>query len=140
MIKYSDNDGKILLESYSYKVKDLLQLPKTIRPRFYKYIVVVTEMASYILVYISLKNSKFFDDFFDLLKFWSTIAITLMKNLELNMNVSKLKDMIYKFVNIAPTARHLYMICDVLNDEVSNYILTISNKNILCFYNSIKYL
>lgn len=77
-------------------------------------------MASCTLVTMALKNSNIFEDYSDLLKYWSVIIVTLMKSdLEFNMSGFRLIDMIHTFVSLAPTARHLYMMCDVFNDNVS---------------------
>lgn len=43
----------------------------------------------------------------------------MKSNLEFNMSGLRLIDMIHKFVSMAPTARHLYMMYDVFNDNVS---------------------
>lgn len=87
-------------------------------------------MASCTLVAQSLTNSCLFDDYSYNLKSWSNIITTLMKSdLEFSMYGLRLKDMIYSFVEMAPTARHLYEICDILNEEVSEYILLIPIYN-----------
>lgn len=120
MKNYSYDDGKILLQSHYNKIKWLSKFPKGIRPRIYKNVIAVTEIASCTLVSMAFKNSNIFEDSSDLLKFWSIIIVTLMKSdLEFNMNGLRLTDMIHTFVSLAPTAHHLYMMCDVFNDNVS---------------------
>lgn len=95
-------------------------------------------MASCTLVAESLTNSNFFDDYSDIMKFWSNIITTLMESdLEFSMHGLRLKDIIEKFVDMAPTARHLYKICDILNDEVSEYILVIHIYNLTSLFNKL---
>lgn len=118
----------ILVKNYSYKIEGLSQLPHEIRPRICRCLVMVTEMASCTVLATSLINSEFFDAYCKLIKIWSMIITTLIKsNLEFSMHSSRLKDMIYKFVDMAPTAVYIYKICDILTDEVSKHILTILN-------------
>jgi len=124
-MKYSpENDGKILMENYCKKIQSLTNMQKEIRPRICKNIVLVCEMAACIMVVNSLKNSNIFENVADLLKKWSLIVITMMET-DLqpeNINYSYIKSIIRTFVNVAPSASHLYLICDVLYSEVSKNI------------------
>lgn len=124
-MKYSpENDGKILMENYCRKIQSLTYLQKEIRPRICKNIVLVCEMAACIMVVNSLKSSHIFDNIADLIKKWSLIVITMMET-DLqpeNRNYSYIKKIIQTFVNVAPSASHLYLICDVLYGEVSKNI------------------
>lgn len=49
----------------------------------------------------------------------------MQSDLIFSMRDLRLIEMIYKFVELAPTAGHIYKICDILNEEVSEYILVI---------------
>lgn len=119
LMKYSpENDGKILMENYCKKIQSLKNLQKEIRPRICKHIVFVCEMAACIMVMNSLKNSNVFDNIADLLKKWSLIVITMMEtDLRPDMNYSIIKEKIRTFIDVAPSASHLYLICDVLYSE-----------------------
>lgn len=123
-MKYSpENDGKILMENYCKKIQSLKNLQKEIRPRICQHIVLVCEMAACIMVVNSLKNSNIFDNIADLLKKWSLIVITMMESdLRSNMNYYNIKQKIRTFINVAPSASHLYLLCDVLYGEVSKNI------------------
>lgn len=119
-MKYNHNDAKDLVSSYYEKIKGLSRLPKEVRPRIHKHLLALAEIASCTLLVKSLENANLFVDIFDCLKFWSGIMSTLMESdFDFFMNIVRLSDMIYKFVDIIPTARHLYMLCDVLYEEVS---------------------
>jgi len=124
-MKYSpENDGKILMEKYCKKILSLTNMQKEIRPRICKNIVLVCEMAACIMVVNSLKNSNIFDNIADFIKKWSLIVITMMET-DLqpdNINYSYIKSIIRTFITVAPSASHLYLICDVLYSEVSKII------------------
>lgn len=123
-MKYSpENDGKILMENYCKKIQSLKNVQKEIRPRICQHIVFVCEMAACIMVVNSLKNSNSFDIIADLIKKWSFIVITLMESdLRPDMSYSNIKQKIRTFVKVAPSASHLYLICDVIYSEVSKNI------------------
>jgi len=123
-MKYSpENDGKILMENYCKKIQSLKNLQKEIRPRICQHIVLVCEMAACIMVVNSLKNSCNFDNIADLIKMWSLIVITLMESdLGSDMSYFNIKQKIQTFVKVAPSASHLYLICDVIYGEVSKNI------------------
>jgi len=124
-MKYSpENDGKILMENYCKKIQILTNMQKEIRPRICKNMVLVCEMAACIMVVNSLKNSNIFDNISDLLKKWSLIVITMMET-DLhpdNLSYDHIKNIIRTFVKAAPSANHIYLICDVLYSEVSKNI------------------
>ncbi|XP_060856099.1 uncharacterized protein LOC132933844 [Metopolophium dirhodum] len=120
LMKYSpENDGKILMENYCKKIQKLTNMQKEIRPRICKNMVLVCEMAACIMVVNSLKNSNIFDNIADFIKKWSLIVITLMET-DLqpdNISYDYIKNIIRTFINVAPSANHLYLICDVLYSE-----------------------
>lgn len=124
-MKYSpENDGKILMENYCKKILSLTNMQKEIRPRICKNIVLVCEMAACILVINSLKNSNIFDNIADFIKKWSLIVMTMMET-DLqpdNINYFYVKSIIRTFITVAPSASHLYLLCDVLYSEVSKNI------------------
>jgi len=124
-MKYSpENDGKILMENYCKKIQKLTNMQKEVRPRICKNMVLVCEMAACIMVVNSLKNSNIFDNIADLIKKWSLIVITMMET-DLqpdNISYDYIKNIIRTFINVAPSANHLYLICDVLYSEVSKII------------------
>ncbi|KAL4100764.1 hypothetical protein QTP88_020795 [Uroleucon formosanum] len=120
LMKYSpENDGKILMENYCKKILSLTNMQKEIRPRICKNIVLVCEMAACILVINSLKNSNIFDNIADFIKKWSLIVMTMMET-DLqpdNINYFYVKSIIRTFITVAPSASHLYLLCDVLYSE-----------------------
>jgi len=112
------------MENYCKKIQSLTNLQKEIRPRICNNIVLVCEMAACILVINSLKNSHIFDNIAYLIKKWSLIVMTMMET-DLqpdHINYSYIKKIIQTFVTVAPSASHLYLICDVLYSEVSKNI------------------
>jgi len=123
-MKYSpDDDGKILMEKYCEKIQTLTNSQKEIRPRICKNIVLVCEIAACIMVVNSLRNSNTFVNIADLIKKWSIIVMTLLESdLHPDINYFYIKDMIHTFIDVSPTASHLYLLCDVLYSEVSKTI------------------
>lgn len=85
--------------------------------------VLVCEMAACIMVVKSLNHSNIFENIADFIKKWSIIIITLMDtDLKPDITYSYIKDMIRSFVDMSPTACHLYLLCDVLYSQVSKNI------------------
>lgn len=112
------------MQRYCNKIQSLSKLPKESRPRICKSIVVVCEMAACILVATSLQDPDCcLDDFSKLMKRWSLMIVMLMESdIENDMNDLRIKDMIHTFIDMAPTASHLYLLCDILSDIVSKFI------------------
>ncbi|XP_026815820.1 protein PF14_0175-like [Rhopalosiphum maidis] len=119
LMKYSpEEDGKILMENYCKKIQSLTNLRKEIRPRICKNIVLVCEMAAYIMVVNSLRNSDILDNIANFIKKWSLIVMTLMEtDLKPDIDYFYIKNMVHTFIDVAPSASHLYLLCDVLYCE-----------------------
>ncbi|XP_025195640.1 uncharacterized protein LOC112594844 [Melanaphis sacchari] len=119
LMKYTpEEDGKILMENYCKKIQSLSHLRKEIRPRICKNIVLVCEMAACIMVVNALKSSDIFENIADFIKKWSLIVMTLMEtDLKPDMDYFNIKSMIQTFIDVAPSASHLYLLCDVLYCE-----------------------
>jgi len=128
-MKYSpEEDGRILMENYCKKIQSLTNLRKEIRPRICKNIVLVCEMAAYIMVVNSLQNSDILDNIANFIKKWSLIVMTLMEtDLKPDIDYFYIKNMVHTFIDVAPSASHLYLLCDVLYCEVSKNIYKIIN-------------
>lgn len=111
----------MLLDKYCDKIESLLSIKKERRPRIFKSIVAVIEMAAYIMVVSSFENPCIEMESFEIMSKWSNLMLLLMESgLESNMKSFRLKDMIKNFMDMAPTAKHIYVLCDILHDEVSN--------------------
>jgi len=136
------DDGKILMDNYCQKIQSLANLQTERRPRICKNIVLVCEMAAYIMVVNSLKNSEIFENIAGFISKWSIIMMTLMEtDLKPKMDYFYIKDMIHTFIKVAPSASHLYLLSDVLYHEVSKNIYEPTNfkncKNLSLIYNNI---
>lgn len=119
------------MQRYYSKIQSLSKLKHEARPRICKSIVVVCEMAACIMIATSLQNCDCINDFTELINRWCYIMLTLKESdLKSNMNNICLKTMIRKFINMAPTAQHLYLIYDILLKIVSKYIFKLLNNYI----------
>lgn len=90
----------------------------------HKSIVAVCEIAACTFIVTSLKDSNYNIKCFSyLLDKWCTIMLTLMKsNIISDRNILFIKNMIYKFIMMASTSDHLYVLCEVLIIKVSKHI------------------
>lgn len=110
------------MDKYSNKIEKLLIVKKENRPRIFKSVVSVIEIAAYVIVIVALKKANLHEQFSEVMNKWSTLMIMLMESdLDTNISICRLKDIILKFVDVAPTANHLYIICGVCFEDVSTH-------------------
>lgn len=108
---------------YLKDIRRISSLKKEYRPGTCNSIVTVYEMAACTLITNSLDDPNFTEDFIDLFRVWANIMATLIESdLQSNINYLRLKVIVRKFVEVAPTPNHLYAFCDILSDEVSQLI------------------
>lgn len=108
------------MRRYSSKIQSLSNIPKKERPRICKNVVLVCEMAACVIVVHSLIDPGLYNEFHNLIMLWSNIMLTLMdSDLKLDVNNKSLKEMIRKFIELAPTASHLYTFYQIINEKVS---------------------
>lgn len=107
------------MQRYCNKIQGFSNIPKESRPRICKDMVEVCEMAACILVSTSLKKPRYFQQFSILVKKWSFLMKTLMESDLKSDMYSRIKNMIRKFIEMAPTSDHLYLLIDTFSNEVS---------------------
>ncbi|XP_050527206.1 uncharacterized protein LOC126897556 isoform X2 [Daktulosphaira vitifoliae] len=119
------DDGKNLMDRYTKKIKSFLHFRQEAhkQPRICKHQIVVCEIAACILVATSLTHSKYLDDFTILINNWSTIFSILLKSkFKTELNNITLCDMIRNFINLAPTANHIYIMCEKLKQKFGSLL------------------
>lgn len=110
------------MERYCTKIQFFSKLPKESLPRICKSMIDVCEMAACILVSTALKKCRYFEQFSVLVKKWSFLMKTLMEsNLKSDM-YSRIKNMVRKYFEIAPSSNYLYLFIDIFSKEVSKHI------------------
>ncbi|XP_050425727.1 myb-like protein U [Adelges cooleyi] len=115
-------DGKNLMDRCTKKIK-YFAFKKEAQPRICQHMVYVCEMAACILVAKSLANIDYLDDFTCLVNNWSTIFITLMRSdLKTELNDISLCNVIRYFIKLAPTANHIYILCDILKNKFGSML------------------
>lgn len=111
------------MRRYSSKIQALSKLPKKERPRICKNVVLVCEMAASVIVVHSLIDPGLYHEFSNLIVLWSNIMLKLTdSDLKLDVNYKCLKEMIRNFIELAPTASHLYSFYEIMNDKVSENV------------------
>lgn len=123
LLTYKKNVN-ILIKEYHKKIQQLSYLRIEKRPRIFKNMVAVCEMAACILVQNAFGNLNSTNDFQSLIENWCLFMKTLKEsNLRIECKDSRIKDIIRSFIEMAPTAKHMFIICDTAHLQVSNHVL-----------------
>lgn len=86
-------------------------------------------MAASFIVSKSILNPTLYLDFSEQIEIWSDIMLKLMESdLKIYKNNSYFKKLIRYFIEHAPMAKYLYLLCDVLNKKVSKQCKIVNFK------------
>lgn len=100
----------------------LANTPKEKRPYRYEILVAVWEKVITFMVYNSFKTADMYTDACQLIHCWVDMVYILLETdvyPGVFEDINRLKTIIDLFIFGAPAASHLYSLCDILYDKVS---------------------